>query len=161
MGATCGDTPVLIGTIPNGIVIPARGHYFFVGSAYSLGAYAAGDQTLSSDIESDKNVAIFRYCGGRQPFISYSSGCRWLWECRRQFSSHCRGTRPDATWRKLPGLHLRSRWLWQERQSGNHRSMSNNPIIDTNNNSDDFVFADTLSREYCSGQRLGAPVPKI
>jgi hypothetical protein len=59
MGATCGATPVLIGTIPNGIVIPARGHYLFVGSAYSLAAYAAGDQTLSSDIESDRNVAIF------------------------------------------------------------------------------------------------------
>src|SRR5262249_47702855 len=35
MGATCGDAPVLIGVIPNGTVIPARGHYLFVGSAYS------------------------------------------------------------------------------------------------------------------------------
>jgi hypothetical protein len=64
MGATCGDTPVLIGTIPNGTVIPARGHYLFVGSAYSLANYggsgaATGDQTLLSDIENDRNVGIF------------------------------------------------------------------------------------------------------
>jgi hypothetical protein len=32
MGGACGDTPVLVGTIPNGTVIPARGHYLFVGS---------------------------------------------------------------------------------------------------------------------------------
>ncbi len=53
MGADCSATPVLIGVIPNGTVIPARGHYLFVGSAYSLANYggtgaAAGDQTLSS-----------------------------------------------------------------------------------------------------------------
>src|ERR1044071_6780819 len=64
MGATCGDTPVLIGTIPNGTIIPARGHYLLVGSQYSLANYggagaAAGDQTLTSDIESDRNVGLF------------------------------------------------------------------------------------------------------
>ena len=37
MGADCNATPVLVGTIPNGTVIPARGHYLLVGSAYSLG----------------------------------------------------------------------------------------------------------------------------
>jgi hypothetical protein len=64
MGATCTDTPVLVAQIPNGTVIPARGHYLLVGSQYSLANYggtgaAAGDQTLTSDIESDRNVAIF------------------------------------------------------------------------------------------------------
>jgi hypothetical protein len=64
MGVDCNATPVLIGTIPNGTTIPARGHYLFVGSAYSLADYggtgaAAGNQTLSADIQSDGNVAIF------------------------------------------------------------------------------------------------------
>lgn len=64
MGAACGDTPVLLGTIPNGTVIPARGHYLFVGSAYSLANYggtgaAAGNLTMTSDIENDRNVALF------------------------------------------------------------------------------------------------------
>ncbi len=59
MGATCADTPVLVGTIPNGTVIPARGHYLAVGSGYTLGGYAAGDLTLTADIESDANVGVF------------------------------------------------------------------------------------------------------
>lgn len=59
MGATCADAPVLIGTIPATTVIPARGHYLFVGSGYSLAAYAAGNQTLTANIEDDRNVALF------------------------------------------------------------------------------------------------------
>src|SRR5205085_12233488 len=59
-GADCNATPVLIGTIPNGTIIPARGHFLFVGSQYGLGSYATGDQTMTADIESDKNVAIFK-----------------------------------------------------------------------------------------------------
>src|SRR5262249_19223406 len=39
MGADCNANPILIGVIPNGTVIPARGHYLFVGSAYSLANY--------------------------------------------------------------------------------------------------------------------------
>jgi hypothetical protein len=64
MGTTCSDTPVLIATIPNGTVIPARGHYLVVGSQYSLANYggagaAAGNLTMTSDIESDRNVGVF------------------------------------------------------------------------------------------------------
>ncbi len=58
-GATCTDQPIIVGTIPNGTVIPARGHYLFVGSGYSLATYAAGNQTLTANIEDDKNVALF------------------------------------------------------------------------------------------------------
>src|SRR6185503_1213600 len=67
MGASCDSTPVLIGVIPNGTVIPGRGHYLFVGSQYSLANYggsggggeAAGDAPLIQDIEADRNVAVF------------------------------------------------------------------------------------------------------
>jgi hypothetical protein len=58
-GNDCNATPVVIAVIPNGTVIPARGNYLVVGSAYSLGAYAAGDQSLVLDIENDRNVALF------------------------------------------------------------------------------------------------------
>lgn len=58
-GADCNALPVLIGTIPAATVIPARGHYLFVGSTYSLSSYAAGDVTLTTDIESDFNVGLF------------------------------------------------------------------------------------------------------
>ncbi len=63
-GADCNALPVLVGTIPAMTVIPQRGHYLFVGSAYSLANYggtgaAAGNQTLAADIESDFNVGLF------------------------------------------------------------------------------------------------------
>ncbi|HZI18137.1 MAG TPA: Ig-like domain-containing protein [Pyrinomonadaceae bacterium] len=64
MGSGCDATPILVGTIPNGTVIPKKGHYLFGGSAYSLANYggttaAAPNQTLSSDIEDDADLAIF------------------------------------------------------------------------------------------------------
>lgn len=59
-GSTCSDTPVIIAVIPNGTVIPARGNYLLTGSNYSLGGYSAGDQILSSNIENDRNVALFK-----------------------------------------------------------------------------------------------------
>ncbi|HKS28614.1 MAG TPA: Ig-like domain-containing protein, partial [Pyrinomonadaceae bacterium] len=58
-GATCGDTPVVVAVIPSGTTIPARGNYLVVGSNYSLGGYAAGNQTMTSNIEDDRNVALF------------------------------------------------------------------------------------------------------
>ncbi|HEX8719884.1 MAG TPA: Ig-like domain-containing protein [Pyrinomonadaceae bacterium] len=58
-GAGCSDTPVVVASIPAGTVIPARGNYLLTGSAYSLGAYAAGDAALSSDIQDDGNVGLF------------------------------------------------------------------------------------------------------
>ncbi|MET0626323.1 MAG: Ig-like domain repeat protein, partial [Pyrinomonadaceae bacterium] len=59
MGADCNAAPVLVGVVPNGTVIPARGHYLLVGAAYGLGGYASGDLTMTSDIEDDRNVAVF------------------------------------------------------------------------------------------------------
>jgi uncharacterized repeat protein (TIGR01451 family) len=58
-GGDCSETPVVIAVIPNGTVIPARGNYLLVGSAYSLAGYAVGDQTLTANIENDRNVALF------------------------------------------------------------------------------------------------------
>jgi uncharacterized repeat protein (TIGR01451 family) len=58
-GSDCSTTPVVIAVIPAGTVIPARGNYLLVGSAYSLGGYAAGDQALVFNIEGDRNVALF------------------------------------------------------------------------------------------------------
>jgi uncharacterized repeat protein (TIGR01451 family) len=66
MGADCNATPVVVGVIPEGTIIPARGNYLFTGSAYSLSGYpagngttATGDATLSADIELNHNVGLF------------------------------------------------------------------------------------------------------
>jgi uncharacterized repeat protein (TIGR01451 family) len=58
-GAGCSTTPVVVGVVPNGTVIRARGNYLLTGAGYSLGAYAAGDSTLGDDIEDDRNVGLF------------------------------------------------------------------------------------------------------
>ncbi|HWT01240.1 MAG TPA: tandem-95 repeat protein, partial [Pyrinomonadaceae bacterium] len=55
----CTDDPVIVGTIPNGTIIPARGHYLVVGSGYSLTAYAAGNLTMTENLDSDANVGLF------------------------------------------------------------------------------------------------------
>jgi hypothetical protein len=67
--SACTDTPVLVGVVPNGVVIPAHGHYLLTGSGYSLQNYggtnaALGNANLSAtatspDIEADRNVAVF------------------------------------------------------------------------------------------------------
>jgi hypothetical protein len=72
-GASCGATPVVVGKIPENTIIPARGHYLFTGSAYSLGGYAAGvapgatvatgDQVLTSDLDTDTNIGLFTASG--------------------------------------------------------------------------------------------------
>ncbi|HEV2763347.1 MAG TPA: Calx-beta domain-containing protein [Pyrinomonadaceae bacterium] len=59
MGADCNASPVLVGTVPNGTVIPARGHFLLAGSNYSLNAYAAGDAALSADLLTNANLALF------------------------------------------------------------------------------------------------------
>ena len=90
MGATCADSPVLIGTIPNGTVIPARGHYLLVGAQYSLADYggtgaAAGNATLTADIEVDRNVGLF----STTSLVNISSVNRFDAQCHRPERAVC------------------------------------------------------------------------
>jgi methionine-rich copper-binding protein CopC len=167
MGADCNATPVLIGTIPNGTVIPARGHYLFVGSAYSLANYggtgaAAGDQTLSSDIESDRNVGIFTTA----TVTNISSATRLD---AVGFGSNTGGTcdllREGATLTPLSGSVLQYSYVRDEcGKKGNPAMFGICPtgggVKDTNVNSDDFIFVDTTAAATPAGQRLGAPGPQ-
>jgi hypothetical protein len=167
MGATCGDTPVLIGTIPNSTVIPARGHYLLVGSAYSLANYggtgaAAGDQTLLADIESDRNVAIFNTTAlgaissaNRLDAVGFGSN----------IGATCDLLREGATLTPLGGSVLEYSYFRDEcGKKGNPAMFGPCPtgglVADTNVNSDDFIFADTSGAVTPAGQRLGAPGPQ-
>jgi hypothetical protein len=71
-GATCVDPPVVVATIPNGTIIPARGHYLLAGANYSLSEYPAGDgssqnpqtnatpdMTYKDSIGGDVDVGLF------------------------------------------------------------------------------------------------------
>lgn len=163
MGADCNATPVLIGTIPNGTVIPARGHYLFVGSAYSLSAYAAGDQTLSSDIENDRNIAIFSTAS----LIGIASANRLD---AVGFGSNTAGTcdlfREGATLTPLSGSSLEYSYVRDEcGKNGDPNAFSPCPILaltpkDSNVNGNDFFFVETTATATPAGQRLGAPGPQ-
>jgi len=167
MGADCSAPPVLIGVIPNGTVIPARGHYLFVGSAYSLSNYggsgaAAGNQTLSSDIENDRNVAIFTTSSlGNLSSVTRLDAAG--------FGSNTGGIcdlfREGSTLTPLSGSVLEySFYRDQCGKKGNPATFGPCPtsgfVADTNDNANDFVFADTAATSTPAGQRLGAPGPE-
>ncbi len=167
MGADCSANPVLIGTIPNGTIIPARGHYLFVGSAYSLANYggssaAAGDQVLSQDIESDRNVAIF----STTALVNLSIGTRLD---AAGFGANTGGVcdllREGTTLTPLSGSTAQYSYFRDEcGKKGNPATFGACPtggfVIDANVNSDDFIFADTAGTVTPAGQRLGAPAPQ-
>ena len=167
MGASCGDTPILIGVIPNGTVIPARGHYLFVGSAYSLANYggtgaAAGDQTLTSDIEDDRNVGIFSTAS----LAGLSTVTRFD---AVGFGSNTGGTcdllREGPTLAPLSGSVLEYSYFRDEcGKKGNPAQFGACPtggfVKDSNSNGDDFIFVDTQATMTPAGQRLGAPGPE-
>ena len=164
MGAACDQTPVLIGTIPNGTVIPARGHYLVVGSQYSLANYggsgaAAGNLTMTSDIESDRNVAVFSTANidniasaNRLDAVGFGTNTGAVCDLLREgtnLGAVAGSTTEHAFFRKecdyTPGVPCPA--------NGNPK--------DTNDNSADFMFADTQGT-FISGvpQRLGAPGPE-
>jgi hypothetical protein len=167
MGADCSAAPVLIGVIPNGTVIPARGHFLFVGSAYSLADYggtgaAAGNVTLSSDIEDDRNVAIFN----TSSIASLSSVTRLD---AAGFGANTGGTcdllREGTTLAPMSGSTLQYSFVRDEcGKKGNPAMFGPCPtgglVADTNVNGDDFIFVDTSAANTVAGQRLGAPGPQ-
>ena len=167
MGADCNATPVLIGVIPNGTVIPARGHYLFVGSAYSLANYggtgaAAGDVTLSQDIESDRNVAIF----STTALASLSAQTRLdAVGFGTNVGGVCDLLREGTTLTPLSGSTLEHSYFRDEcGKKGNPAMFGPCPtggfVKDTNVNGEDFVFVDTTGATIPAGQRLGAPGPQ-
>jgi hypothetical protein len=167
MGADCNATPVLIGIIPNGTVIPGRGHYLFVGSAYSLANYggtgaAAGDQVLSQDIESDRNVAIFNTTS----LVNLSAVTRLdAVGFGTNTGGVCDLLREGSTLTPLSGSVLEYSYFRDEcGKKGNPAQFGPCPTFgfeaDTGANNADFIFADTLATVTPAGQRLGAPGPQ-
>ena len=167
MGADCSATPIVIGTIPNGTVIPARGHYLFVGSAYSLANYggtgaAAGNQTVAADIESDFNVAIFNTTNvanlsslTRLDSVGFGGN----------IGGNCDLLREGPTLPALSGSVLEYSFHRDQCGKGGNPAMfgpcpTTGLVKDTNDNAVDFIFAETSGTLTIAGQRLGAPGPE-
>jgi Calx-beta domain-containing protein len=156
IGADCDAIPVLIGTIPNGTVIPARGHYLMVGSQYSLANYggsgaATGNLTLTTDIESDRNVAVFSTANA----LNITSANRLdAVGFGTNIGSVCALMREGTTLPPLSGSALEYSYFRSMKPAS-----GGNPQ-DTNDNLADFLFADTNATSTPAGQRLGAPGPE-
>jgi predicted outer membrane repeat protein len=166
MGADCNASPVLIGVIPNGTIIPARGHFLFVGSAYSLANYggtnaAAGDVTLAEDIENDRNVALFSTTSPanlttltRLDAVGFGTNT----------GAVCDLLREATTLTPMSGSTLQYSYFRDEcGKKGSSTTFGLCPtggfVMDSNINNDDFIFVDTAGSVTPAGQRLGAPGP--
>ncbi|MDT5157790.1 MAG: hypothetical protein QOH51_2147 [Acidobacteriota bacterium] len=160
MGTDCNATPVLIATIPNGTIIPARGHFLVVGSQYSLGSYATGNQTMTSDIESDHNVAVFSTAdiaaistATRKDAVGFDGNTG---------GGVCDLLREGNTLPPVSGTTTQHSFFRKECDfvAGVGCTVAGNPK-DTNDNNADFMFADTQGT-FISGvpQHLGAPGPE-
>ncbi|HEX7312956.1 MAG TPA: Calx-beta domain-containing protein [Pyrinomonadaceae bacterium] len=189
-GAGCDAAPLLVATIPNGTVIPVGGHYLLTGGAYSLGSYAAGDQTLASDIVDDRNVAVFSTADvanlstvNRLDAVGFGSDVNQNAPAARQrggvqrrggkgvkayvFSAAgangvCELLREGESLPPVSGSTTEHSFFRKQCDFvGGVGCRANGNPKDSNDNSADFMFADTQAT-VISGvtQRLGAPGPE-
>jgi hypothetical protein len=151
VGASCSDTPIIVAVIPNGTVIPARGNYLLVGSAYSLGLYATGDQTLTSNIEDDRNVALFNTAnlsnfqtGTRLDAVGFGTNT----------GNNCDLVREGATLQPAGGSLSEYSFV---------REVDKGETLDTNDNAADFIVVSTTPGTPVGSNNaptLGAPGPE-
>ncbi|HEY5838874.1 MAG TPA: choice-of-anchor Q domain-containing protein, partial [Pyrinomonadaceae bacterium] len=163
-GADCNATPVLIGTIAAGTVVPPRGHFLFTGAAYSLANYGGtnavtGNASLTADLEANRNIALFATTNAnevstanRLDAVGFGTNTGNVCDLFRE------GTNELAVTTNLTLLGQHSYF----RQICAFQASCPTPgrPKDTNDNSADFIFADTNGVSTSAGQKLGAPGPE-
>ena len=153
--------------IPNGTVIPNKGHYLCVNSVgYSLASYpagngttATGDATYTTDIPDNAGIALFNTSiaanfnlANRFDAVGSTSEANTLYKEGTGYPAlvpfsidysfyrdNCGKGGSITTFGACPGGGL---------------------VQDSNNNAADFVFVDTNGTSAGAGQRLGAPGPE-
>ena len=154
-------------SIPNGTVIPSRGHYLCVNSVgYSLASYpagngttATGDATYTTDIADNAGIAVFNNnsAGGsyvlanRLDAVGSTSEANTLYKEGTGYPALTPFSIDYAFYRDDCG------------KSGSITTMgacSTDLPKDTGNNAADFIFVDTNGTSAGAGQRLGAPGPQ-
>ena len=155
-------------TIPNGTVIPNRGHYLCVNSiGYSLASYpagngttATGDATYTTDIPDNAGIALFNNntAGGSYTLANRIDAVGSTSEANTVYKE---GTGYPAL---VPFSINYSFYRDNCGKGGSITTFAPCPtggnLKDTNNNAADFVFVDTNATSAGAGQRLGAPGPE-
>ncbi len=154
-------------SIPNGTVIPARGHYLCVNSiGYSLASYpagngttATGDATYTTDIPDNVGIALFNNNTGGGNYI-----------LANRFDAVGTTTEANTIYKEGTGLPtlvtFSIDYAWVRDACGKGGSITTfGPCTistpkDTDNNAADFYFVDTNGTSAGGGQRLGAPGPE-
>jgi hypothetical protein len=154
-------------SIPNGTVIPNRGHYLCVNSVgYSLASYpagngttATGDATYTTDIPDNAGIALFNNNSGGG---SYTLANRMdaVGSTAEANTLYREGTGYPA----LTPFSIDYSFYRDNCGKGGSITtfgpcLTSLPV-DTNNNAADFVFVDTNGTSAGAGQRLGAPGPE-
>jgi hypothetical protein len=157
-------------SIPNGTVIPNRGHYLCVNSVgYSLASYpagngttATGDATYTTDIADNAGIAIFNNNTGG---ASYSLANRMdaVGSASEANTLYKEGTGYDPLTSVPPGPN-ESTWARDQcGKAGSNSQMGPCTIStpkDTNNNAVDFYFNNTNAASGGAPPALGAPSPE-
>jgi hypothetical protein len=155
-------------SIPNGTVIPNRGHYLCVNSVgYSLASYpagngttATGDATYTTNIPDNAGIALFNNNSGG---ASYNLANRLdaVGSTSEANTLYKEGTGYPAL---TPFSINYSFYRDNCGKAGSITTFGPCPsvgnLVDTNNNAADFVFVDTNGTSAGAGQRLGAPGPE-
>jgi len=153
--------------IPNGTVIPNRGHYLCVNSiGYSLASYpagngttATGDATYTTDIPDNAGIAIFNtsiaanfILANRLDAVGSTAEANTLYKEGTGYPALVPFSIDYSFYRDNCG------------KGGSITTLGACPtggiLKDTNNNAADFVFVDTNGTSAGAGQRLGAPGPE-
>jgi hypothetical protein len=153
--------------IPNGTVIPNRGHYLCVNSVgYSLASYpagngttATGDATYTTDIPDNAGIAIFNTSiaanfnlANRIDAVGSTSEANTLYKEGTGYPALVPFSINYSFYRDNCGKGGSITTFGPCPTGGN--------LKDTNNNAADFVFVDTNGTSAGAGQRLGTPGPE-
>ena len=153
--------------IPNGTVIPNRGHYLCVNSVgYSLASYpagngttATGDATYTTDIPDNAGIAIFNTSiaadftlPNRIDAVGSTSEANTVYKEGTGYPALTPFSINYSFYRDNCGKGGSITTFGACPTGGN--------LKDTNNNAADFVFVDTNGTSAGAGQRLGAPGPE-
>lgn len=153
-------------TIPNGTVIPARGHFLGVNSVgFSLASYpagsgttATGDATYTTDISDNAGIALFTTnvpgdfaLGTRMDAVGSTSEANTLYKEGTGYPALTPFSIDYSFYRDACGKSGSITTAGACTQGG--------VPTDTDNNAADFIFVDTNGTSAGAGQRLGAPGP--
>lgn len=155
------------GVIPNGVVIPGKGHYLLANpAAYSLSNYPAGpnatalaDNVYFTDIPNNAGIAIFNTnvpadftLANRLDAVGPSSEANPLY---REGSGY-----PPITPLNINYAMVRDACGKSGSITAFGPCAAGGAYVDTDDNSTDFVFVDALGASAGAGQRLGPPGPQ-